>query len=927
MKGENILRPHAVAALAVWLTLANACAAWGTTTTTFTTTTTLAECGNGVQEGAEQCDDGLANSDTTPDACRISCLLPSCGDHVVDTGEECDDGNPTDGDGCDSNCKFTSCGNGIRTGSEQCDDGNVIDGDGCTGACELQICGDGTVQAGETCDDGGASVDCDADCTTPACGDATLNAAAGEQCDDGNTVSNDGCDSECRFQNCTYSIPTSRQMTALAENVWRSAWSPDGKRIAFSRQTGSSARRDIWVVNVDEPLSAPLQLATDGGMQTATDAGSGPAWSADGTHVLYAGGCGIRRVPSDGSGAPEDVVCGAAYPNVNYATSRLFYVVNYSAIRSVALDASGAPQPGTDVTVATGLGAGVAVVQPATVADGDSLSFVRIPTGANLASIVYTLRGVLDILGGATAPPSALSDPRISVLVNEGTFINTGYPSLTGELFYFVDGALPAVNLIGNGASGAMFPGEDVGTDGLPLDPTDENSDDILDQPSAGENNGILDAGEDLGLDGAPLDPFDNSSGEASMISDNDGVTGEPSIGEGNGVLDEALATRLHTVVVRFDGLEPPQVLADGFSVGVSPDGTRLSYLKRTWEGPLGTSKPFLNFDLFVGSVRATCPIKAAVAGSMKDGSGTTLTFPPGALVSDTDITIETPPVDLVPTTPMPLALARIYGPSGLTFDPPATISFHYVDAQIAGFDESSLSLNLYNSSTEQWEALATEVDADANLLSAQVPHFSPVVVWGVALACGDGALDAGEECDDGNYVSHDGCSASCTADCVSNPRSECRAAEVSQLLVKDSESDGEDLLKWKWSRGAATTSSEISDPTEAGRYRVCVYPNGSLNGEIPVPAGSSWESRGEKGYQYTDRSKAAAGLSTIKLRTGGGGQSSILLKAGGEGLPDTLLPAISYSVQMIDVATGICWGSSFEAGKVKDGYFRATMP
>jgi hypothetical protein len=49
-----------------------------------------AECGDGLPGPGEECDDGAANSDTTPDACRTDCRLPSCGDGVTDSGEECD---------------------------------------------------------------------------------------------------------------------------------------------------------------------------------------------------------------------------------------------------------------------------------------------------------------------------------------------------------------------------------------------------------------------------------------------------------------------------------------------------------------------------------------------------------------------------------------------------------------------------------------------------------------------------------------------------------------------------------------------------------------------------------------------------------------------------------------------------------------------
>ncbi|MBL8617593.1 MAG: thrombospondin type 3 repeat-containing protein [Deltaproteobacteria bacterium] len=64
----------------------------------------LAGCGDGVVEGAEQCDDGAGNSDTRPDACRTSCALPTCGDAVIDSGERCDDGGRLGGDACRPDC-------------------------------------------------------------------------------------------------------------------------------------------------------------------------------------------------------------------------------------------------------------------------------------------------------------------------------------------------------------------------------------------------------------------------------------------------------------------------------------------------------------------------------------------------------------------------------------------------------------------------------------------------------------------------------------------------------------------------------------------------------------------------------------------------------------------------------------------------------
>ena len=62
-----------------------------------------AECGNGVVERGEQCDDG---NTTAGDGCDAACRVePICGDGVIDAGEECDDGNNDNGDGCDAVCR------------------------------------------------------------------------------------------------------------------------------------------------------------------------------------------------------------------------------------------------------------------------------------------------------------------------------------------------------------------------------------------------------------------------------------------------------------------------------------------------------------------------------------------------------------------------------------------------------------------------------------------------------------------------------------------------------------------------------------------------------------------------------------------------------------------------------------------------------
>lgn len=159
---------------------------------------------------------GSSNSDTTPDACRVNCIMPTCGDGVADPrgndgiagtsdDEECDMGAANSLTGsCSPTCKLTYCGdttvqqpNG-NTGTqpnfvEGCDDG-MSGSSTCYGpadpntpagkACTLTTCGDGLVQT----NNGEAS-------------DGATN-VGDEQCDDMNMNEFDGCTASCVIQLC-----------------------------------------------------------------------------------------------------------------------------------------------------------------------------------------------------------------------------------------------------------------------------------------------------------------------------------------------------------------------------------------------------------------------------------------------------------------------------------------------------------------------------------------------------------------------------------------------------------------------------------------------------------------------------------------------------------------------------------------------------
>jgi len=108
-------------------------------------------CGNNRIEGLEECDDGLGNSDTAPNACRTDCSSSRCGDNVADTGEICDGVDlmnvsceslgfdsgtatcDTDCGGIDaSGCEYVSdCGDGVLDAFDEVCDGNELSGETC----------------------------------------------------------------------------------------------------------------------------------------------------------------------------------------------------------------------------------------------------------------------------------------------------------------------------------------------------------------------------------------------------------------------------------------------------------------------------------------------------------------------------------------------------------------------------------------------------------------------------------------------------------------------------------------------------------------------------------------------------------------------------------------------------------------------------
>ena len=248
-------------------------------------------------------------------------------------------------------------------------------------------------------------------------------------------------------------------------------------------------------------------------------------------------------------------------------------------------------------------------------------------------------------------------------------------------------------------------------------------------------------------------------------------------------------------------------------------------------------------------------------------------------------------------------------------------------------------------------------------------------------VSCGNGVIDVGESCDDGNLVDGDGCDSNCTltAECGNAIRcgaeqcddgntvagdcclsgclyevigslcddanlctnddvcdgagtcagsataaATCKGvpASKSSIQVKDSSTDSRDLLKWKWSRGAATVAAEFGTPTSTTGYALCLYdgsanPQPRLNATVPA-SGLRW-SQTTRGFRYKDKNAAASGVRAITLKEGEATKSSLSLQGKGA---DLSLPPLGLTVPVtvqLRNSGGGCWGATYSTFSSND--------
>ncbi len=218
----------------------------------------------------------------------------------------------------------------------------------------------------------------------------------------------------------------------------------------------------------------------------------------------------------------------------------------------------------------------------------------------------------------------------------------------------------------------------------------------------------------------------------------------------------------------------------------------------------------------------------------------------------------------------------------------------------------------------------------------------------GTRRTCGDGHLDPGEQCDDGNSSAGDGCSAACTTEpcwsctgwpsgCVPWRMTTCarpRDPRRATLQVRNSGAAGRDALAVRSGATETVAAAALGDPRATTDYQVCLFDRADPD-QAPllfaarVPAGGMcggkpcWRAV-PGGFAYRNRDAAPHGIGKLLVVGDDGGGGSVMavgrgagLVAAATGVPALPLP-VPLELQIQAVGTGAgCVAMDFPAAGV----------
>lgn len=250
---------------------------------------------------------------------------------------------------------------------------------------------------------------------------------------------------------------------------------------------------------------------------------------------------------------------------------------------------------------------------------------------------------------------------------------------------------------------------------------------------------------------------------------------------------------------------------------------------------------------------------------------------------------------------------------------------------------------------------------------SVHRPQFSAADIGAFEFACGNGTVDLGETCDDGNTSDGDCCSANCqpepngspcadgnactteacdgagscapgspvdcgpcqtcdsNAGCIASVLSGCHQPTErfsGQLQILNTTKP---KLKWQWINGQATDLADFGDPFVGDRYSLCLFDESGPTPQLAFRAATRaglcngtpcWRTAGASSFKYKDREQAPDGLDTLLLKSGGDGKAKVLATGRGSELPLPVLPLGLPARMQLQAENGQCWEARyFEVG------------
>lgn len=219
---------------------------------------------------------------------------------------------------------------------------------------------------------------------------------------------------------------------------------------------------------------------------------------------------------------------------------------------------------------------------------------------------------------------------------------------------------------------------------------------------------------------------------------------------------------------------------------------------------------------------------------------------------------------------------------------------------------------------------------------------------------CGNGVVESGEQCDDGDATGQPGdcCTASCqfqpagvacadegdlctldlcnaTGTCSHSiaPSPVCvtpTAAQGASLLLQI-KGPGKNQAQFKWGKGPAVPLSDFGNPSGSELTRICVYtqtaPNTwglALRGSPSVSGGGLWKSS-DTGWKFTSKTGSPDGITGVVLKSASAPlKAKLQVKAKGNpafsAFPLQTSPGV---VAQFKTSLGTCWGATFSTPTV----------